>query len=299
MGKGNVVNEVGNRYGRLTVVGVYGRRGRKIVWECVCDCGEPTLALTNSLRSGHTRSCGCLKWTNTNFIDRTAQRFGRLLVLCRVAKRSYPYRTQRGEVRWLCLCDCGKNKIVSGNHLKAGNTKSCGCLRSENTAFMKTKYTYPMHKLYKVWVNMISRCENKRNRSYELYHSKGREVCEEWRHAPDNFMEWALTHGWTSKLVIDRIDNSKGYSPDNCRFVTHQVNTHNSDIQRRNKTGYSGVWYNYKTDNYNVYISGIDVPKGKYKRKVHLGTFSTAKEGVEARNEFILRHNLPHQLQGE
>ena len=64
------------------------------------------------------------------FIDLTGQKFGRLTII----KRNYP-NDKFGKINWLCKCECGKEKVVVGNNLKNGNSKSCGCLRKELNEF--------------------------------------------------------------------------------------------------------------------------------------------------------------------
>lgn len=81
-------------------------------------------------------------------------------------------------------------------------------------------------KLFNLWQTMKSRCENPKRDNYERYGARGITVCEEWREAK-NFVEWALENGYKKGLQLDRIDNNKGYSPDNCRFVTPAENNRN------------------------------------------------------------------------
>ena len=81
--------------------------------------------------------------------------------------------------------------------------------------------------------NMKNRCYSEKNISYKNYGGKGIKVCDEWLNDFNKFKEWALNNGFKRHLTIDRIDNSKGYSPDNCRWVTQSFNTaHNT----RNKS---------------------------------------------------------------
>lgn len=115
-------NLVGMRFNHLTVVKPLGSDKQKHkLWECKCDCGTVTIASTSDLRSGHKKSCGCIKH-KSNAIDLKGQRFGMLTVVKRVGT------TKDRKAIWQCKCDCGKSTTVRSVDLKSGNTKSCGCL---------------------------------------------------------------------------------------------------------------------------------------------------------------------------
>lgn len=115
---------IGMKFGRLTVVQEAGRsRNQAILWECKCDCGAVAFATSAELKSGHKKSCGCLKRVS-RAIDLKGQRFGML-----VAKRRVGTNKHR-KALWRCKCDCGNLTTVSSVDLKSGNTKSCGCLGS-------------------------------------------------------------------------------------------------------------------------------------------------------------------------
>ena len=111
----------GQRFGKLVAVKPTEQKQRRsIVWECVCDCGNTTFAVTRDLRSGNTKSCGCL----TRALDFAGQRFGKLTAVRPTEERKY------GSVVCECVCDCGNTAFVGASDLRRGYTKSCGCLRS-------------------------------------------------------------------------------------------------------------------------------------------------------------------------
>lgn len=114
----------GQTFGKLTVVD----SPQVGLWNCQCACGGCATVRTAALRSGHTRSCGCLRAETirgTQSVDLTGQRYGRLVVQALHA----PSRRKH----WKCSCDCGKQVVVDAANLVTGNTKSCGCLRYENS----------------------------------------------------------------------------------------------------------------------------------------------------------------------
>ena len=122
-----VIDLTGQRFGRLVVVEQAGKKNRKIMWKCACDCGKTTIVTGNSLKSGGTKSCGCYALDckkmgkKENLIGR---RFGRLTVIGEAEKSNK-------QIMWLCKCDCGNTKVVSARGLRGGSTKSCGCYAME------------------------------------------------------------------------------------------------------------------------------------------------------------------------
>lgn len=95
-------------------------------------------------------------------------------------------------------------------------------------------------RLYHAWSAMKQRCSNPNNRKYDSYGGRGITVCDEWANSYLAFKKWAIENGYSDCLTIDRIDNEKGYSPDNCRWIT------NKD-QQRNKRNNRLVTINGET----------------------------------------------------
>lgn len=154
-------------------------------------------------------------------IDLTGQRFGRLVVIERADNSA------DGRARWLCGCDCGQSKTVLGEHLKKGRTKSCGCAKSESSSKRFKKHGGRNSKLYRIWSNMKDRCNNPDCKVYSDYGGRGIKVCKEWIDDFSAFQKWALANGYKEGLTIDRKDNDKGYSPDNCRWTDRKIQGNN------------------------------------------------------------------------
>ena len=82
-------------------------------------------------------------------------------------------------------------------------------------------------RLYGRWANIKDRCHNPKCKDYKKYGGRGINVCDEWRNNFKKFAEWAIENGYRDGLQLDRIDNNKGYSPENCRFVDGKTNSNN------------------------------------------------------------------------
>lgn len=154
-------------------------------------------------------------------IDMTGQRFGKLTVLTRAEN------SNSGKARWLCRCDCGTETIVSRDNLIHGRHISCGCVRKQQVGRLNLRHGASKTRLYSIYTNMITRTENPRATAFHRYGGRGIKVCAEWRNSFEMFRAWALANGYADNLEIDRIDNDKGYSPENCRWVSHKANGRN------------------------------------------------------------------------
>lgn len=157
-----------------------------------------------------------------NFKDITGQRFGMLTVI-QLVEQINP----KEHRKWMCKCDCGNTHVASGAFMRTGKTTHCGCMTGVLISQKKTRHGLYKSRLYNIWRTMRQRCtENTGNQKRDTYYMKGIRVCEEWQ-TFDNFMEWALENGYSDKLTIDRINNDGGYYPDNCRWVTNDVQSLN------------------------------------------------------------------------
>ena len=161
------------------------------------------------------------------------QTFGRLTVI------DFAY-SKNGRSYWKCKCECGNEKDIFGKNLKRGTIRSCGCLRAERSRERMTTHGSTYSRLYNIWCSMKQRCEtSKQEKFIRGYQNRGIKVCEAW-HDFAVFQKWALENGYNDKLSIDRVDNDKGYFPENCRWVDNQT-------QQNNKRSNIYLTYNNKT----------------------------------------------------
>lgn len=163
-------------------------------------------------------------------IDMVGKKCGRLTVIRFAGINKYKY------AMWLCKCECGNEVVVDGKSLRSGNTKSCGCynidIATDRIVSLNTKHGKTHSRLYRVWSNIKTRCYNPNHIGYKDYGGRNIGVCEEWLNDFEAFYNWSVKNGYDETVkrggcTIDRIDNSKGYSPDNCRWVSTKVQNNN------------------------------------------------------------------------
>lgn len=124
---------------------------------------------------------------------------------------------QSWGIFWCDFCKQEVEKLL-GNGLSA---KSCGCNQNP------IKHGECFTRLYRTWHHMKGRCLNPKNKDYKDYGGRDITICTEWIESYIIFRDWALSNGYVDNLEIDRIKNNEGYSPKNCRWVTHKENCNN------------------------------------------------------------------------
>lgn len=213
--------------------------------------------------------------------DLTNQKFGRLLVIHRGVN------DPAGRLQWLCKCDCGREVLVSSNHLRTGNTKSCGCLNDElrRTSRMRQhghrsgKKTSPT---YHSWRAMIARCLNVTDAAWPAYGGSGIRVYYKWFgvNGFKNFLAYVGER--PDGTSIDRWPNPSGnYEPGNVRWATkkEQANNRSDQTTFRGKTQPLLVWagelgislstLSQRISGYNWSIErALTTPVRKYRKRV-------------------------------
>ncbi len=210
-------------------------------------------------------------------IDLTGDVYGFLKVIHESTPTTYPRK-------WVCQCECGITKTILGASLRSGLTKSCGCLNKQRLKETHTKHGETNTRLYSIWHNMKQRCINSNSSAYSFYGEKGITVCNEWL-AFEDFKVWAEASNYFDELSIDRINPTKGYYPDNCRWANKVTQARNQQKRSTNTSGYTGVSYVPRLNKYQAYLT-------LNYRKVSLGFFTSKEAAFTARQSYINQENL-------
>lgn len=191
----------GRRYGMWTVLFHVKRK----YWRCRCDCGTERNVLSDHLKAGETRSCGCAtEKVHPNDI------FGQITVLERI----------KGTT-WICRCSCGEIFTTSTSHLRDKKKPTTKCRKCSNKS-RTTVNVAENGKAYTMWKDMIYRCEEPSCGSYKNYGARGISVCEDWKDF-STFLNWLVDNGYNKNLgrqcSIERIDVNGDYCPQNCKIA--------------------------------------------------------------------------------
>lgn len=159
------------------------------------------------------------------YYDITGRRYGKLTVLRRVKSTT-----------WECKCDCGNTSQVLKCNLVTGNTTSCGCVYRASIGNITRTHGKSKSSVYYRYNHMIKRCYDTSYKQYVDYGGRGITVCPQWL-GKGGFTQFLADMGEVPKdLSLDRIDNSKGYSPDNCRWASRKMQMRN----KRSNTMFKG-----------------------------------------------------------
>ena len=205
------------------------------------------------------------------------QTFSNLKLIKETTKEGSSYR------RALFLCNCGNTKDINYQNVKRGLTVSCGCKQFDRLVTHGDTGTV----IYNRWRGMKSRCNNTNRKQYDRYGGRGISYCPEWEDY-ENFKSWALSNGFEESLELERIDNDKDYSPENCTWVSRA-----RQMQNRNKI----------KNTLHKYIGVTKLPSNRWRagllkdgKQIYMGIYETELEAAKARDEYIINNKLFNKL---
>ena len=192
-----IIDLTGKKFNRLTVLKrVENNNCGKVCWFCKCDCGNETIVESQNLRTGHTKSCGCI---HTEQISKMGKVYGKL--------------------------NGGKN-----------GKKQIGIPKIKNRKYKDIPYNKTFKRIRNIYHSMIRRCYDKNSTKYKYWGGRGIIVCDDWKKDFISFYNWAINNGFDVEkpwynCTIDRINNNGNYEPNNCRFATAKQQRNNQRIQ--------------------------------------------------------------------
>lgn len=204
----------------------------------------------------------------TNKLDvPTGTVFNRLTIIEETEKHIYPSGDTRR--RFIAQCSCGSlPKAYLINELRAGHTKSCGCLDYEQ------KVTHGMHKhrAYQCWADMKTRCDCKDNKYYDYYGGRGITYCDKWKTFEGFWEDMSATY--SEDLTLNRRNNDAGYCKENCMWDTNNFQGH----MKRKKKNTIFEYFGLTNNRVGTITARIKINE----KPVYLGSYTNEKQAAKA-----------------
>lgn len=196
-------------------------------------------------------------------LDLRGSRFTKLVVVKRAPNVS-------SGAAWICRCDCGAERTVSGSNLRSGNTRSCGCLNPHYNRSVRHGATVGGKRTseYRIWQAMWDRCYNPKSTAFARYGGRGIGICRRWQ----SFAAFREDMGARPpQLTLERKNNSRGYNPANCIWATRRQQANNRYTSRRLTLG-------GETRTVAEWSRHLGVPANRIYRRLYRG--ASAKEAL-------------------
>jgi hypothetical protein len=189
-------------------------------WLCECKCGTVKSVAGSVLKNGTVVSCGCyVRDRKSNHEALKDMVYGHLTVETLI---------DRENLTWSCRCSCGNEVIATEEEITTREKTHCGCV----VEVKKVKHGLSTTTEHHIWYNMRARCNNESNPAYPNYGGRGIKVCPEWDNDVDGLLRFIadVGHRPGKEYSLDRLDNSRGYSPDNVAWRTQVEQMNNTRI---------------------------------------------------------------------
>lgn len=291
----------GKKFGKLTAVSIVESSDRFARWKCVCECGNETVVPIYSLFKGTIKSCGCLKHKSAyNAKDFTGKQFGMLTAVERLA------RYKGKETFYRCICECGREVIVSSGNLSSKHTRSCGRINHKNKEFEIYNIPYddttPSYSVYrhispngKSYIGITKQDPERRFQRGNGYKTQTAFSRAIEKYGWDNFKHEILEEGLTEKeacekeaYYIEHVYNS---------FAPNGYNTREGGINGRNYVTPIIQYYDNKPVNFfeSISIASKELNIAQKTIRIHCGIENVIKGYHFAQLESVAPYNIPDE----
>lgn len=239
MSKASIANNIGMKFGKLTLIEYLGNSPNS-TFLAKCDCGGSKIVKWNIFKRGNVKSCGCTP-VSIEYLDRNkGKKFGKLTAIERL-----DYKNNNGCYMWKFLCDCGNMTIRDIGSVAFSKKGMCEDCRFIQTGDRSRTHGKSNTKEHKAWSRIKYRCYNETSADFKEYGALG--ITFDYK---DSFEDFLQEVGECPKdgnfYSIDRIDNNKGYIKGNMHWATNEQQARNKGKMKNNTSGFAGVVWDNK-----------------------------------------------------